>query len=75
MLYDTLAGLTLSIDDVRGQGYDNESNRKGKHKGVQNDCWISTQEHFIHLVVIVVLTWNFLIWLNHLKVISFFAII
>ena len=35
LLCDTLAGLNLSIDDVRGQGYDNGSNMKGKHKGVQ----------------------------------------
>ncbi|XP_065866481.1 uncharacterized protein [Euphorbia lathyris] len=28
-------GLDLSVDDVRGQGYDNGSNMKGKHQGVQ----------------------------------------
>ena len=28
--------LGLSIDDIRGQGYDNGSNMKGKVKGVQN---------------------------------------
>ncbi|PWA45469.1 zinc finger MYM-type protein 1 [Artemisia annua] len=27
--------LDLDIDDVRGQGYDNGSNMKGKHRGVQ----------------------------------------
>ncbi|ESQ39773.1 hypothetical protein EUTSA_v10001096mg [Eutrema salsugineum] len=35
LLCSTLVGLNLSIDDVRGQGYDNGSNMKGKHKGVQ----------------------------------------
>ncbi|XP_010480822.1 PREDICTED: zinc finger MYM-type protein 1-like [Camelina sativa] len=35
LLCDTLADLNLDIDDVRGQGYDNGSNMKGKHKGVQ----------------------------------------
>ncbi|KAF8085127.1 hypothetical protein N665_0679s0004 [Sinapis alba] len=35
LLCDTLAGLNLNIDDVRGQGYANGSNMKGKHKGVQ----------------------------------------
>ncbi|WZZ83715.1 zinc finger MYM-type protein 1 isoform X1 [Brassica napus] len=34
-LQDVLADLGLSIDDIRGQGYDNGSNMKGKHKGVQ----------------------------------------
>ncbi|CAA0817438.1 TTF-type zinc finger protein with HAT dimerisation domain [Striga hermonthica] len=31
----TLISLGLNIDDVRGQGYDNGSNMKGKHQGVQ----------------------------------------
>lgn len=35
LLCDTLAGLSL-----RGKGYDNGSNMKGKHKGYKNDCWI-----------------------------------
>ncbi|GKB68411.1 zinc finger MYM-type protein 1-like protein [Tanacetum coccineum] len=30
-----LKSLDLDIDDVRGQGYDNGSNMKGKHRGVQ----------------------------------------
>jgi hypothetical protein len=38
-LFDVLEGelkhLGLNIDDVRGQGYDNGSNMKGKHQGVQ----------------------------------------
>lgn len=38
-LFDVLEGavkhLGLDIDDVRGQGYDNGSNMKGKHQGVQ----------------------------------------
>ena len=34
-LQDVLAAFDLKIDDVRGQGYDNGSNMKGKHKGVQ----------------------------------------
>ncbi|GJS49840.1 zinc finger MYM-type protein 1-like protein [Tanacetum coccineum] len=32
---DELKSLDLDIDDVRGQGYDNRSNMKGKHQGVQ----------------------------------------
>ncbi|KAL9308268.1 putative HAT dimerization domain, ribonuclease H-like superfamily [Arabidopsis thaliana] len=34
-LQDVLAAFDLKIDDVRGQGYDNGSNMKGKNKGVQ----------------------------------------
>ncbi|CAH9068604.1 unnamed protein product [Cuscuta epithymum] len=34
-LQDELKKLNLDIDDVRGQGYDNGSNMKGKHQGVQ----------------------------------------
>ncbi|XP_047331997.1 uncharacterized protein LOC124935618 [Impatiens glandulifera] len=35
-LKNILSNLEFAIDDIRGQGYDNESNMKGKHKGVQN---------------------------------------
>ncbi|XP_056864601.1 uncharacterized protein LOC108851191 [Raphanus sativus] len=34
-IQNVLVSLDLDIDDVRGQGYDNGSNMKGKHKGVQ----------------------------------------
>lgn len=34
-LQDALVELELDIGDVRGQGYDNGSNMKGKNKGVQ----------------------------------------
>ncbi|XP_010472491.1 PREDICTED: zinc finger MYM-type protein 1-like [Camelina sativa] len=34
-LQDALISLGLDIDNVRGQGYDNGSNMKGKNKGVQ----------------------------------------
>ncbi|XP_021854418.2 uncharacterized protein [Spinacia oleracea] len=34
-LLDVLKCLNLCVDDVRGQGYDNGSNMKGKHQGVQ----------------------------------------
>ncbi|XP_024164052.1 uncharacterized protein LOC112171041 [Rosa chinensis] len=32
---NALSTLQLDIDDIRGQGYDNGANMKGKHKGVQ----------------------------------------
>ncbi|XP_028055104.1 uncharacterized protein LOC114259291 [Camellia sinensis] len=35
ILKDVLCTLQLDIGDIRGQGYDNGSNMKGKHKGVQ----------------------------------------
>ncbi|XP_056690473.1 uncharacterized protein [Spinacia oleracea] len=34
-LPSVLKTLDLNVDDVRGQGYDNGSNMKGKHQGVQ----------------------------------------
>nr|XP_017250976.1 PREDICTED: zinc finger MYM-type protein 1-like [Daucus carota subsp. sativus] len=34
-LQNVLKSLDLNIDDIRGQGYDNGSNMKGKHQGVQ----------------------------------------
>jgi hypothetical protein len=34
VLLDALQSLDLNINDVRGQGYDNGSNMKGKHQGV-----------------------------------------
>ena len=35
VIIDELKVLRLDINDLRGQGYDNESNMKGKHQGVQ----------------------------------------
>ncbi|XP_028116810.1 zinc finger MYM-type protein 1-like [Camellia sinensis] len=35
VLKEVLCTLQLDIGDIRGQGYDNGSNMKGKHKGVQ----------------------------------------
>jgi hypothetical protein len=35
VLQDELKNLDLNLFDVRGQGYDNGSNMKGKHQGVQ----------------------------------------
>ena len=34
-LQNTLKSLDLNINNIRGQGYDNGSNMKGKHQGVQ----------------------------------------
>ncbi|XP_020243482.1 uncharacterized protein LOC109821730 [Asparagus officinalis] len=34
-LLNVLKLLDLNVDDIRGQGYDNGSNMKGKHQGVQ----------------------------------------
>jgi hypothetical protein len=35
VLEEELKNLGLDIDNIRGQGYDNGSNIKGKHQGVQ----------------------------------------
>ncbi|CAL9222907.1 unnamed protein product, partial [Arabidopsis halleri] len=42
-LQDALLELELDIDDVRGQGYDNGANMKGKNKGVQKRWDILTE--------------------------------
>lgn len=34
-LQDVLKSFDLDIDDIRGQGYDNGANMKGRHQGVQ----------------------------------------
>jgi hypothetical protein len=34
VLQEELKNLDLDIDNVRGQGYDNGSNMKGKHQGL-----------------------------------------
>uniref|UniRef100_A0A453LZF7 DUF4371 domain-containing protein n=1 Tax=Aegilops tauschii subsp. strangulata TaxID=200361 RepID=A0A453LZF7_AEGTS len=36
VLVDSMKSFDLIIDDIRGQGYDNGSNMKGKYKGVQS---------------------------------------
>uniref|UniRef100_A0ACD5VFM8 Uncharacterized protein n=1 Tax=Avena sativa TaxID=4498 RepID=A0ACD5VFM8_AVESA len=36
MLIDSLESVGLNVNDVRGQGYDNGSNMKGKNQGVQS---------------------------------------
>jgi hypothetical protein len=35
VLVDSMKSFGLNIEDIRGQGYDNGSNMKGKHQGVQ----------------------------------------
>jgi hypothetical protein len=35
VLVESIKSFGLNIDDIRGQGYDNRSNMKGKHQGVQ----------------------------------------
>ncbi|RYE19971.1 MAG: DUF4371 domain-containing protein [Sphingobacteriaceae bacterium] len=35
-LLHVLEALHLNVDDIRGQGYDNGANMKGKNKGVQS---------------------------------------
>jgi len=35
VLLDSMKSFGLNVDDIRGQGYDNVSNMKGKHQGIQ----------------------------------------
>ena len=51
-ILEELKNLDLDVDNVRGQGYDNGSNMKGKHQGVQKKLLdIYIQELFIQLLV------------------------
>jgi hypothetical protein len=34
-MVDSIKSFGLNVDDIRGQSYDNGSNMKGSHKGVQ----------------------------------------
>ena len=52
--------LELDINDIHGQGYDNGSNMKGKHQGVQKR--LLDIEYFTHHVVVIVLTLYYVIW-------------
>ncbi|KAI4985862.1 hypothetical protein ZWY2020_018492 [Hordeum vulgare] len=54
VLLDAIKSYGLNINDVRGQGYDNGSNMKGKNKGYKADCLKLTQVLCIcHVHVIV----------------------
>ena len=40
VLVESINSYGLLIDNIRGQGYDNGSNMKGKHKGCKGGCLI-----------------------------------
>ena len=48
VLLDALRSLDLNIDDVRGQGYDNGSNMKGKHKGAKT-CFLEINRRTLYM--------------------------
>jgi hypothetical protein len=58
-IVEKLKELELCIDDLRGQGYDNGSNMKGKHSGVQKRIkeinprafYVPCSSHSLNLVV------------------------
>ncbi|XP_076059600.1 zinc finger MYM-type protein 1-like [Oratosquilla oratoria] len=60
-LVDELQNVGLQIDNVRGQGYDNGSNMKGKHNGAQQRVldmnprafFVPCSAHSLNLVVLV----------------------
>jgi hypothetical protein len=54
-LQNELKDLDLDIDNVRGQGYDNGSNMKGKNQGVQKKLQDINRRAFFLLVVVIVL--------------------
>ena len=47
-LINALRTLELDLGDLRGQGYDNGLNMKGKHKGVQKKSIRSKSKSFLH---------------------------
>ncbi|XP_040369370.1 zinc finger MYM-type protein 1-like [Rosa chinensis] len=49
-LVNALNTLTLDIGDIRGQGYDNGSNMRGKHKGVQKRL-LETEDMHIDIAI------------------------
>ena len=54
-----LGDLKLNVDDIRGQGYDNGANMRGKHAGVQARMpdlnkaalFVNCSSHSLNLVV------------------------
>jgi len=48
VLLDGLRSLDLNIDNVRGKGYDNGSNMKGKHKGVKT-CLLEINRRTLYM--------------------------
>ena len=75
VLQDVLKSLELNMNDVRGQGYDNGSNMKGKHQEVQSRLleinprafYMPCACHSLNLIVIDMAH-------SYEKVISFFRI-
>ena len=58
VLINQLQSLSLSIEDLRGQGYDNGSNMKGKEIGLQKNIlafycafYVPCSSHTLNLVV------------------------
>ena len=65
VLQNELKILDLDISNVRGQGYDNGSNMKGKKiKEYKRNFWISILGPFTQLVVVIVLIKHCVIWLS-----------
>ena len=62
-LLDVLKSLDLSVDDVRGQGYDNGSNMKENTKGYKTDYLKLIQKHYICHVLVITLILLLVIWL------------
>lgn len=56
-LKNMLTNLEVDIDDIRGQGYENRSNMKEKHKGVHIRLLEINLRTFyiIHVVVIILI--------------------
>ena len=55
VMLEAMENFGLNISDIRGQGYDNGSNMKGKHQGCKEGCLTSIEELCICHVLAIVL--------------------
>jgi len=63
VMLEAMEFFGLNISDIRGQGYDNGSNMKGKHQGVERRVLdINREELCISYVLAIVLILLFVIW-------------
>jgi hypothetical protein len=72
VLIESMKSFDLNIVDIKGQGYDNGSNMKGKIRECKNDCLTLIQEIYICHVFLIVLTLLFVTWLNLVLKLPFF---
>jgi hypothetical protein len=63
-MIDAMESFGLNVDDIRRQGYDNGSNMKEKHQGIQKRLIDINPGHCICHVLAIVSILLFVIWQN-----------